>query len=605
MQELEKENQLYKVRHSLAHVLAQAVQKKFPNVKLGFGPPVEHGFYYDFDFGDEKLTEEDFKDIEKDMRKIIGQKQDFVRADFDEKTVLAEIAKFPKETYKNENITNLIERGETHFSFYQNGPFIDLCRGPHVANTGELPANGFKLSMVAGAYWLGSEKNQMLTRIYAFAFESQEELKQFLDRKALAEQFDHKKLGKELQIFMFSELVGKGLTMWLPNGAVIRDEIEKYAKEVEFQYGYQRVNTPHITKKELYLTSQHLPAYEESMFPPLRVMGAEGEVEEELYLKPMNCPHHHLIFDHAPKSYRDLPIRLAEYGTCYRYEQSGELSGLIRVRCLTMNDAHIYIRQDQFEEEFKSIVKMYQEMYATFKLSEFKFRLSVRSDENREKYKGDPKMWDKAEGMLKKALDDMNMDYYMGEGEAAFYGPKIDIQFRNLMGREETVSTIQVDFLAAENFNLSYINENNEEERPIVIHRAPLSTHERFISFLLEYYGGAFPTWCSPTQVIIIPVNDDCLEYCQELEKDLRAKMVRVKIDTSNASFNKKIRTNTIQKNPNILIIGNKEVEDRTVTLRRYGFQEQIISSKEEFTKDLLEEISTRKMLREPMGSLL
>jgi threonyl-tRNA synthetase len=248
---------------------------------------------------------------------------------------------------------------------------------------------------------------------------------------------------------------------------------------------------------------------------------------------------------------------------------------------------------------------MYQEMYATFKLSEFKFRLSVRSDENREKYKGDPKMWDKAEGMLKKALDDMNMDYYMGEGEAAFYGPKIDIQFRNLMGREETVSTIQVDFLAAENFNLSYINENNEEERPIVIHRAPLSTHERFISFLLEYYGGAFPTWCSPTQVIIIPVNDDCLEYCQELEKDLRAKMVRVKIDTSNASFNKKIRTNTIQKNPNILIIGNKEVEERTVTLRRYGFQEQIVSTKEEFIKDLLEEISTRKMLREPMGSLL
>ena len=604
--ELEENQQLYKIRHSMAHVLAQAVKKVYPEAKLGFGPPTDTGFFYDFDFEGVDFKEDSLKNIEKAMRKIIGQKQDFVRSETDAVGAAKRLEELGEGDYKVENVQNLSNRGVTQFSFYDNGPFADLCEGPHVDNTGDLPAKAFKLDRVAGAYWLGSEKNKQLTRIYALCFETPDQLKDFTERRAIAEKFDHKKLGKDLDLFHFDERVGKGLPLWLPNGTIIRDEIEKYACEMEFKYGYKRVSTPHIAKEELYLTSGHLPHYADSMFPPMEVKDeVDGSCCEKFYLKAMNCPHHHLIYGARPRSYKDLPLRLAEYGTCYRYEKSGELSGLIRVRCMTMNDAHLYMTLDQFEEEFRSTVKMYMEFYDTFKLSEYSFRLSVRDDSD--KFVGDPALWDKAEKMLAKVMDELELDYFIGEGEAAFYGPKIDIQFKNLMGREETVSTIQVDFQSAseEKFALKYVDSDNTTKEPVIMHRAPLSTHERFISFITEYYGGAFPTWCAPVQVCMLPVQDSCHDYTSALASELHADMVRVEVDDSNNSFGKKIRSNTMRKIPIILIIGEQEIEDNTVTIRRYGSRDQETVSREDFINLLKGEIKNRVMLREPMGSII
>ncbi len=602
--ELQDNPKLYRIRHSLAHILAQAVLQKFPHVQLGFGPPTEHGFFYDFDFGAEPITEADLKDIEKAMKKIIGASQPFDYFEFDYDGAVDFLQKHRGELYKLENLKNLHDRGETKFTFYRTGPFLDVCEGPHVEKTSQLPPDAFKLDRIAGAYWLGDEKRKMLTRIYALAFENKAQLDDFLKRRKLAEEFDHKKLGKELDIYHYEDIVGKGLPLWMPNGTVIRDEIQRYAMDMEFRFGYSRVATPHITKGDLYVRSQHLESYKDSMFPPM-VIEDEGQ-KTEYYLKPMNCPHHHLIYAARKRSYRELPLRLAEYGTCYRYEQSGEVSGLIRVRCMTMNDAHIYLRENQFEEEFGKLLQMYREFYTTFGLTNnFRSRLSIRSTENRSKYKGPDAMWEKAEKMLEKALIDAGMEYYRGEGEAAFYGPKIDFQFKNLMGREETVSTIQVDFLSPANFGLAYTDEHGQDQMPIILHRAPLSTHERFISFLLEYYGGAFPTWCAPVQVVVVPVNEDCHAYGRALVEELHSKMVRAEIDESDNSFNKKIRTHTMRKVPVQLIIGLKEVEQKQVTVRRYGIQEQKTEGRDEFIEQLLQEIKGRVMLREPMGSLL
>ncbi len=602
---LNPESRIYRLRHSLAHVLAQAVKTKFPAAKLGFGPPIDNGFYYDFDLGDAHLHESDLSEIEKIMKKIIRQRQPFARVDLDAAGALAKVKEIGDESYKAENIQNLKSRGESNFSFYSNGPFSDLCEGPHVAHTGELPEDAFKLDRIAGAYWLGSEDNKMLTRVYGLAFETRAELDDYLKRRKLAEQFDHKKLGKELEIFHQEDIVGKGLPLWLPNGTTIRNEIQKFAEEKEFLYGYKRVATPHITKEQLYVRSQHLAAYKDSMFPPMVVKDDDSDVETRYYLKPMNCPHHHLIYGSRIRSYRELPLRLAEYGTCYRYEKSGELGGLIRVRCMTMNDAHIYLTLDQFEEEFRSLMQMYMEFYDTFRLSQYSFRLSIRGAENADKFKGPPEMWDRAETMLAKVMDGLNLKYFVGEGEAAFYGPKIDIQFRNLMGREETVSTIQVDFLSPHNFDMKYIDSEGKEQVPIIIHRAPLSTHERFLSFLIEYYGGAFPTWCAPTQVCMIPVSDECNAYADQLSLDLHQQMVRVEIDKSDNSFGKKIRTNAMRKIPILLILGKKEVEDGTVTIRRYGVEQQETMTRADFVSMLQVEIRERKMLREPMAAML
>ena len=590
-------NQEYKIRHSLAHVLAQAVQINYPEVQLGFGPPTDNGFYYDFDFGEEKLEQKDLKKIEKSMKKIIGQKQEFKQVVLTKDEAL-ERAKGEKQNYKCLQIENLDEKGSAEYSYFENGPFSDLCEGPHVEHTGQLPAKAFKLSHLAGAYWMGSEKNKMLTRIYAFAYETPEELKEYLERRKLAEARDHKKLGKELEIFMISDTVGKGLPMWLPNGCIIRDCIEEYANDMEFKYGYKRVATPHITKADLYYKSQHLPAYKESMFPPMVVEeeseDGESVVKEEYYLKPMNCPHHHMIFDNSTVSYRQLPMRLAEYGHCYRFEQSGELSGLLRVRSLCMNDAHIYLSEEQVREEFKQIMNMYQEFYATFNLKDYSYRLSIRAEEKSEKYQGDDAMWDRAEKMLAEVLDEMEIPYEMGIGEAAFYGPKLDVQFKNLIGREETVSTIQLDFLSPENFDLKYTGADGAEHRPVIIHRAPLSTHERFISFLIEYYGGAFPTWCSPIQVAIIPVRPEILDYAKKIESDLFALKIRVEIDDSGDGLNKKVRKFVTRKNPNILILGDREKDNNEVTWRKYGETEQVTMGYDDFKQEIIRIIAEK-----------
>lgn len=597
---MEESSNLYKIRHSLAHVLAQAVREKYPDAKLGFGPATETGFFYDFDFGDIVFHEAELKDIEKRMRKIISKKQVFERSETDVDGALEKLkGQRIDDVYKEENIRNLAERGCQTFSFYTNGPFLDLCEGPHVEDTAKLPAKAFKLDRIAGAYWLGNEKNKMLTRLYGLAFETREELQSYVERRQKAEKFDHKKLGKELDIYHIDERIGKGLPLWLPNGAVIRDEIERYASEVEFDYGYQRVNTPHVTRQELFEKSGHLEVYKDGMFPPMK------DGDDTYYLKPMNCPFHHCIYDCRPRSYRDLPMRLAEYGTCYRFEQSGELSGLIRVRCMTMNDAHIYLRESDFEEEFRSVMKMYQTFYDTFRLTSYSYRVSIRGKSDRSKYKGDDAMWEKGEKLLIRIMEDMGLPFVVAEGEAAFYGPKIDIQFKNLMGREETVSTVQVDFLSAENFELTYDDEDGTEKRPLIIHRAPLSTHERFVSFLIEYYGGAFPVWCAPLQVVLIPVNDGCIPYCENLVKEWRKQRLRVHIDTSNASFNKKIRTNTVRKVPIMLIVGEQEVADQTVTVRRYGEREQSTLAIAAFQEALDKEIKERTMPREPMGSII
>jgi threonyl-tRNA synthetase len=599
------DSQLYRIRHSLAHVLAQAVKLEYPSAALGFGPPTDTGFYYDFDFGDTKISDEALKVLESRMKKIIGQRQPFTFEDSTRAEALAACQKLG-ENYKIENIENLHSRGVSNFRFYTNGPFQDLCEGPHVNHTGELPAKSFKLDRIAGAYWLGDEKNKMLTRIYALAYETPEELDNYLKRRALALEYDHKKIGKEQELFHFDDLVGKGLPLWLPNGTVLRQEIENYAEEVEFNYGYKRVHTPCIAKEDLFKTSQHLPAYVESMFPPMVVTNEQTGYVEKFYLRPMNCPHHHLIFSMRKRSYRELPMRLAEYGQAFRFEQSGELSGLIRVRTMAINDAHIYCRKDQLRAEILHTLKLYDEVYSTFKLSNFKYRLSVRSrGEGSEKFKGTDEMWNESEAALKEILEQLNIPYYVGEGEAAFYGPKIDIQFRNLLGREETVSTIQVDFLAAVNFNLRYTGEDGKEESPVVIHRAPLSTHERFISFLIEYYGGAFPLWMNPLQVVLIPVNETCLDYCLTLKSELHGAKVRVEVDESHESFNKKIRINTMKKASILLIIGNKEVDSNMVTVRRYGVTEQETLSKDEFISGLLKDIKTRVNNREPVTAML
>ncbi len=585
------DDRLYRIRHSLAHVLAQAVKKFYPQAQLGFGPPTEDGFYYDFDLGEAALPATQLKKIERQMKKIIAQNQSFTHFEGDYEQALARLAHEP---YKQEQVTALKEEGTTVFSFYENEHFLDLCAGPHVAKTSELPADAFKLDRIAGAYWRGDEQRRMLTRIYGLAFNSAAELQDFLAQRTRAEQFDHKKLGRELEIFTFDPQVGRGLPLWLPNGTVIRDALEDYAKEIEFRHGYQRVTTPHIAKDELYLRSKHLPAYRESMFPPLRT--AEGN--ETFFLKPMNCPHHHLIFAFRKRSYRELPLRLAEFGTCYRYEQSGELSGLLRVRCLTIHDAHIYLRLSQLQEEFTNIIAMHRELYQTLQLEKFRVRLSTADVSKKDKYLGDQETWVQAQQLLREACRACQLDYFEGPGEAAFYGPKVDFQFKNLMGREETFSTIQLDFLSPLNFNLTFSNEQDKEETPLVIHRAPLSSHERLISHLLEHCGGALPLWCAPVQVMIVPVAASFQDYAQTLRQRLRAKMLRVELDSSNNSFAKKIKMAALRKIPVQLIVGAHEVEAHTVTIRRHGVRAQQSLPQDEAVQLLVEEHAARRRVQ-------
>ena len=585
MKEQDTNSNLYKIRHSLAHILAQAVLEIRPNAKLGFGPPIDSGFYYDFDL-DEPLSAEDLPKLEKRMRHIIKTGQVFEREELDHTEIIKRLSK-DNQSYKIEQVEDLSLNNEP-LSLYHNGPFWDLCEGPHVKKTSDIPKNCFTLETLAGAYWKGSEKNNMMQRVYGLAFETVDELKKYQEKRRLAMERDHRKLNRKQNYYTISDEVGKGLPLWLPKGTVIREELEKLAKETEFLGGYKRVSTPHITREELLHTSGHLPYYEESMFPPMEMEG------ERLFLKPMNCPHHHMIFKAEPRSYRDLPLRLAEYGTCYRYEQSGELAGLLRVRCMTMNDAHIYCTPEQAKEEFIKVMNLHKDYYKLFGLRDFWMRLSL-AEENAGKFVDEPELWKKAEKLVTEAMDEVGIPYEAVRGEAAFYGPKIDFQVTNVVGREETASTNQLDLVIGKRFGLSYIASDNEEHTPIIIHRAPLGTHERFVAFLIEHYGGAFPTWLAPLQVRVIPVASAFNEYANSLNENMYSSFIRTEIDDSHDSFSKKIRSAAITKIPNLLIVGENEQANKTVTWQRYGSKERQTLAIDTFLNLIQKEILQRK----------
>jgi threonyl-tRNA synthetase len=556
-----------------------------PNAKLGFGPPIDSGFYYDFDL-DEPLSSEDLPKLEKRMRHIIKTGQVFEREELEQTQMVERLSK-DNQSYKIEQVEDLSANNET-LSLYRNGPFWDLCEGPHVETTRDIPKNCFTIDTLAGAYWKGSEKNNMMQRVYGLAFETADELKIYQEKRRLAMERDHRKLNSKHHYFAICEEVGKGLPLWLPNGTVIREELEKLAKETEFLGGYKRVSTPHITREELFQTSGHLPYYEDSMFPPMEMDG------ERWFLKPMNCPHHHMIYKAEPRSYRDLPLRLAEYGTCYRYEQSGELAGLLRVRSMTMNDAHIYCTPEQAKAEFIKVMNLHTQYYKLFGLSDFWMRLSL-AEENAGKFVDEPELWKKAEKLVTEAMDEVEIPYEAVRGEAAFYGPKIDFQVTNVVGREETASTNQLDLVMGKRFGLTYIGSDNEEHTPIIIHRAPLGTHERFVAFLIEHYGGAFPTWLAPVQVRVIPVASAFNEYANSLNESLYSSFVRSEIDDSNDSFSKKIRSAAITKIPNLLIVGENEQVGKSVTWQRYGSKDRQTLAFDAFLPLLQEEILQRR----------
>ncbi len=571
-----EETQIYRIRHSAAHVMAEAVREMYPDIQFAIGPPVENGFYYDFDLGEDEngnrrhITEDDFKEIEKRMRKIINK--DFP---FEYKEVTADEARgiFKDQPYKLELIDGLA-KGEVDeygnevseaptISTYTQNTFEDLCRGPHVESTKQIPADGFKLMNIAGAYWRGDENNPMLDRIYATAWNSKTELKEYLQMLEEAKKRDHRKLGKALDIFTFDEEVGQGLPLWLPNGGILIEELENFAKEMEFKAGYDRVKTPHVTKEDLFVRSGHLPYYAESMFPPMELENVK------YYLKPMNCPMHHKLFDSRPRSYRDLPMRLAEYGTVYRYEQSGELFGLMRVRSMQMNDAHIYCSVDQFEEEFLAVIDMYLRYFEVFDIERYVMRFSTHSAKRMgKKYVDKPELWQRTEDMVRTVMTNAGIPFVEVPDEAAFYGPKIDVQIFSAIGREFTLATNQVDFAQPANFDLKFINAQGEEEQPLCIHRAPLSTHERLIGFLIEHYAGAFPVWLAPQQAVIIPITDAHLDYCYKAAAEMRAAGIRAKVDDGGDRMNKKIRTAQKAKIPYMLIVGDQEVADSSVALR-------------------------------------
>lgn len=593
--ELSEENlkdQLYAMRHSAAHVLAQAVLELFPDAKLGIGPVIEHGFYYDFLLS-RPLTPEDLPVLEEKMRKIINQDQRFERNEEEPEAVLAALEK-REQPFKVELAKEFIEAGQT-ITFYKNvtkegeTKFIDLCRGGHLDSTKGIGA--FKLNKIAAAYWRGKETNPQLQRIYGLCFENKDQLNAHLQMLAEAEKRDHRKLGKELEIFMMSEEVGAGLPLWLPNGAILVEELEKLAKQVEFDSDYKRVRTPHITKGTLYHKSGHLPYYAETMFPPM-VMD-----NEEYYLKPMNCPHHHLIYGNKTRSYRDLPLRLAEYGHCYRYEDSGALFGLMRVRSLCMNDAHIYCRPDQFESEFIKVMGLYKNYSKIFGIKKMVMRLSLHDKEGLgKKYVNEPELWIQTEEQVRQAMIKTGIEFVEAPGEAAFYGPKIDVEVWSAIGREFTLATNQLDFAVPKRFNLTYIDSDGQEKTPLCVHRAPLGTHERFIGFLIEHFAGAFPTWLAPVQAIVLPVSDKFLDYARSVEAALKAANVRTELDDSNESLGKKIRGAEKRKIPWMLVVGEQEVADRSVAARNYHSKKQESVPLDAFIRNVTEEIATRAL---------
>ncbi|ASE36291.1 threonine--tRNA ligase [Staphylococcus pettenkoferi] len=577
------EEALEVLRHSTAHLMAQALKRLYGDVKFGVGPVIEGGFYYDFDM-DERISSDDFEKIEKTMKQIVDENHPIER-----QVVSRDEAKdfFKDDPYKLELIDAIPE--DENVTLYSQGEFTDLCRGVHVPSTSKIKE--FKLLSTAGAYWRGDSNNKMLQRIYGTAFFDKKDLKAHLQMLEERKERDHRKIGKEMDLFTNNQLVGAGLPLWLPNGAVIRREIERYIVDKETSMGYDHVYTPVMANVDLYKTSGHWDHYQDDMFPPMKL-----DENEEMVLRPMNCPHHMMVYANKPHSYRELPIRIAELGLQHRYEASGAVSGLQRVRGMTLNDAHIFVRPDQIKEEFKRVVQLILDVYDDFGFENYSFRLSYRDPEDKEKYYDDDDMWNKAEAMLKEAVDEFGLEYEEAIGEAAFYGPKLDVQVQTAMGKEETLSTAQLDFLLPQKFDLTYIGNDGEEHRPVVIHRGVVSTMERFVAFLTEETKGAFPTWLAPRQVEIIPVNVDLhYDYARALQDELKSQGVRVNIDDRNEKMGYKIREAQMHKVPYQVVVGDKEVENNEVNVREYGSKDQETMEKDDFIWNLVDEIRLKK----------
>ena len=570
--------------HSSAHLMAEAVESLFPGVKFWVGPPVENGFYYDMDLGDRKMTEEDLLVLEKKMNELARQNNSYQRKEIAKPEAIQYFTEKGDE-YKLDLLSGLFD-GE--ITFYTQGGFTDLCRGPHIPSTGFIKA--IKLTSIAGAYWKGDEKNKMLTRVYGITFPAQKELDEYLLMLEEAKKRDHRKLGKELSIFTMDDDVGPGLPLWLPNGTIIIEELERLAKETEQAGGYKRVVTPHIAKESMYITSGHLPYYQESMYPPMELEG------QKYYLKAMNCPHHHKIFAAEPRSYKDLPLRLAEYGTCYRYEQSGELFGLMRVRCLHMNDAHIYCTKDQFYEEFKAVNDMYVKYFKIFGVDKYVMRLSLHDPAKLgKKYVDQPELWKETEELVRDVLIKTKTPYIEVQDEAAFYGPKIDVQIWSAIGREFTLATNQVDFAQGRSFKLEFTTADNKSDTPLIIHRAPLGTHERFIGFLLEHYAGKFPAWLAPVQVKVLPISDKFQDFAKSVSDTLKKADIRAEVDDRQEKIGKKIRDTELLKVPYMLVVGEKEMNENKVAVRRHGKGDLGTKSVDEFVQETVREIRERR----------
>jgi threonyl-tRNA synthetase len=569
------------LRHSTAHLMAQAVKRIYPNVNLGVGPVIESGFYYDMDL-EESLTPEDLPKIEKEMAKIVNENLEVIRKEVSRNDAV-KLFEEAGDPYKIELI-EAIPEDET-VTIYEQGEFFDLCRGVHVPSTGKIKE--FKLLSIAGAYWRGDSDNKMLQRIYGTAFFKKEDLAEHLRLLEEAKERDHRKIGKELNLFTTNQLIGQGLPLWMPKGATIRRIIERYIVDKEVSLGYDHVYTPIMGSVDLYKTSGHWDHYHEDMFP---VMEMDNE---ELVLRPMNCPHHMMIYKNGIHSYRELPIRIAELGTMHRYEMSGALSGLQRVRGMTLNDSHIFVRPDQIKEEFQRVVELVLDVYKDFNISDYSFRLSYRDPQDTEKYFDDDVMWEKAQSMLKEAMDDLGLDYYEAEGEAAFYGPKLDVQVRTALGKDETLSTVQLDFLLPERFDLTYIGEDGKQHRPVVIHRGVVSTMERFVAYLIEEYKGAFPTWLAPVQVQVIPVSPEVhYDYAKQVQEQLKREGFRVELDGRNEKIGYKIREAQMQKIPYMLVVGDKEVSEKAVNVRKYGEQNSETVAFDSFLASLKAEVN-------------
>ncbi|PSA93470.1 threonine--tRNA ligase [Bacillus atrophaeus] len=567
------------MRHSTAHLLAQAIKRIYKDVKFGVGPVIENGFYYDVEM-EEAITPEDLPKIEKEMKKIVNANLPIVRKEVSREEAKARFAEIGDDLKLE--LLDAIPEGET-VSIYEQGEFFDLCRGVHVPSTGKIKE--FKLLSLAGAYWRGDSNNQMLQRVYGTAFFKKADLEEHLRLLEEAKERDHRKLGKELKLFANSQKVGQGLPLWLPKGATIRRVIERYIVDKELSLGYEHVYTPVLGSKELYETSGHWNHYQDGMFPPIELDN------ETLALRPMNCPHHMMIYKNDIHSYRELPIRIAELGTMHRYEMSGALSGLQRVRGMTLNDAHIFVRPDQIKDEFIRTVRLIQDVYEDFGLNDYTFRLSYRDPEDTEKYFDDDEMWNKAQSMLKEAMDEIGSDYYEAEGEAAFYGPKLDVQVKTAIGKEETLSTVQLDFLLPERFDLTYVGEDGKQHRPVVIHRGVVSTMERFVAFLIEEHKGALPTWLAPVQFQVIPVSPSVhLDYAKKVQERLQREGLRVEVDIRDEKIGYKIREAQMQKIPYMLVVGDQEAENGAVNVRKYGEQKSETISLDDFVKKAVAE---------------